>query len=130
MHQRPLSVMISMAGVLVLQAVVQLVYEKEHRLRSMMRMHGLTNGVYLFVMYLYFIIQYILYVAIMIAAGVIAGLGFFRLNDYGALDSHRESLSVTLRYFLNHPRQVAVLHSGPHHPNQAGSEFNGESRCE
>jgi hypothetical protein len=93
MSQRPVSVTISVAGVL--QAVVQLVYEKEHRLRSMMRMHGLTNGVYLFVMYLYFIIQYILYVAIMIAAGVIAGLGFFRLNDYGTPNSHRESLSAT-----------------------------------
>ena len=35
------------------QAVMQLVYETQHRLRSMMRMHGLSNSVYLFVMYLY-----------------------------------------------------------------------------
>ena len=37
----------------VVQAVMQLVYEKQHRLRSMMRMHGLSNSVYLLVTYLY-----------------------------------------------------------------------------
>jgi hypothetical protein len=65
------------------QAVVQLVYEKQHRLRSMMRMHGLSNGVYLLVMYLYFILQYILYIIVMLVAGVAAGLGFFRRNNFG-----------------------------------------------
>lgn len=67
-----------------MQAVVQLVYEKQHRLRSMMRMHGLSNGSYVLVMYLYFVIQYYLYVIIMTIAAVATGLGFFTRNGIGA----------------------------------------------
>ena len=67
-----------------LQAVVQLVYEKEHRLRNMMRMHGLSNGVYLLIMYLYFLLQFMLYILVMIVAGVAAQLEFFKRNSYGA----------------------------------------------
>ena len=65
------------------QAVVQMVYEKQHRLRCMMRMHGLSNSVHLFIMYLYFVLQYTLFTLIMIVGGVAAGLEFFRRNSYG-----------------------------------------------
>ena len=67
----------------VVQAVVQLEYEKQHRLRPMMRMHGLSNSVYLMVMYLYFALQYLLYALIMIIGGVAAQLEFFKANSYG-----------------------------------------------
>lgn len=67
-----------------MQAVVQLVYEKQHRLRSMMRMHGLSNGVYLFIMYMYFVLQYLLYIIVMVIAGVAAQLEYFKRNSYGA----------------------------------------------
>ena len=49
----------------------------------MMRMHGLSNIVYVFIMYLYFIIQYTLYIIVMIGAGVMARLQFFRRNTLG-----------------------------------------------
>lgn len=49
----------------------------------MMRMHGLSNAVYLLIMYLYFVLQYMLYAVIMIIAGVAAQLEFFRRNSYG-----------------------------------------------
>eukprot|EP00892_Ulva_mutabilis_P007665 jgi/Ulvmu1/5270/UM022_0064.1 len=64
-------------------AVVQLVYEKQKRLRTMMKIHGLENGVYILVMYLYFIVQYILYIIIMIIAGNAAQLEYFQRNTIG-----------------------------------------------
>ena len=65
-------------------ALVLLVYEKERRLRMMMRMHGLTNGVYILVTYLYLIIVHILYNAVMMAFGAAVNLGMFRDNNVGA----------------------------------------------
>lgn len=66
-----------------LQAVVQLVYEKQHRLRNIMRMHGLSNGVYVLVMYLYFVVQYYMYAAIVMISGVAAQLDMFTSNGAG-----------------------------------------------
>eukprot|EP00892_Ulva_mutabilis_P012211 jgi/Ulvmu1/9362/UM050_0114.1 len=79
-------------------AVVQLVNEKRHRLRSMMRMHGRDNGAYIVVMYTYFMLQFTLFAAVMIGAGAAAGLNLFRLN----------SVTVQLTfYFLYGNVQVA-----------------------
>lgn len=60
-------------------------YEKEKRLRMMMRMHGLSNGVYIAVTYLYLILLYVVYIAVMMAVGAAVGLGFFRNNSAGAV---------------------------------------------
>lgn len=64
-----------------------LVYEKQQRLRLMMRMHGLSNAVYFFVTYLYLISLYMVYIFVMILVGSLVGLGFFRNNSYRALPS-------------------------------------------
>jgi hypothetical protein len=42
-----------------------------------------SAGVYILVMYLYFIIQYTLYAILLIVAGTAAGLEFFKRNNYG-----------------------------------------------
>lgn len=57
-----------------------------------MRMHGLSNSVYLLIMYLYFVLQYLLYIIIMIVAGVAAGLEYFKRNSYGALRDQSASV--------------------------------------
>ncbi|CAD7696332.1 unnamed protein product [Ostreobium quekettii] len=63
--------------------LVQLVYEKVNRLRIMMKMHGLGDGAYWVVTYLYYLTMYIVYMAVFIAIGSAANLAIFRLNDYG-----------------------------------------------
>ena len=77
---------VSAAGLTVgaMQAVVQLVHEKQHRLRSMMRMHGLSNSAYVLCMYIFFILQYMVYIAFMMVAGLAAQLNIFRVNSVGA----------------------------------------------
>jgi hypothetical protein len=62
-----------------------IVYEKEKRLRPMMRMHGLSNIAYILVTYLYLITLYCVYTAVMLIAGAATNLGFFRRNGAGAL---------------------------------------------
>lgn len=47
----------------------QLVYEKEKRLRMMMKMHGLGDVAYWVVTYLWFLLLYIVYIAIFIIVG-------------------------------------------------------------
>ena len=69
-----------------------LVYEKEKRLRLMMRMHGLNNGVYIAVTYLYLLLLYIVYAAVMLIIGAAVGLGFFRTNSAGVLQQHAKQL--------------------------------------
>lgn len=63
---------------------MQLVYEKERRLRMMMKMHGLGDAAYWLVMYSWFLLLYIAYMAIFVAFGSIVGLNMFRRNSYGA----------------------------------------------
>lgn len=62
--------------------LVQLVDEKENRLRIMMKMHGLGDAAYWIVNYLYYLVLYILYIAVFIAIGSAVDLGIFRLTDY------------------------------------------------
>jgi len=61
--------------------LAQLVYEKERRLRMMMRMHGLGDGAYWLVTYLWFLALYALYMAVFVAFGAAIGLQVFRKNS-------------------------------------------------
>jgi hypothetical protein len=62
---------------------MQLVYEKERRLRMMMKMHGLGDTAYWIVMYSWFLLLYIAYMAIFVFFGSVIGLNMFRKNSYG-----------------------------------------------
>mmetsp|Transcript_29509 Transcript_29509/g.74204 ORF Transcript_29509/g.74204 Transcript_29509/m.74204 type:complete len:651 (+) Transcript_29509:1679-3631(+) len=61
----------------------QLVYEKHMRLRIMMKMHGLSDGVYWLVTFGWYLILSIVYFVLLIVFGSGIGLKFFTLNSYG-----------------------------------------------
>lgn len=63
--------------------LMQLVYEKEKRLRMMMKMHGLGDGAYWLVTYTWFWALYVLYMIIFIAFGSMIGLNMFTKNSLG-----------------------------------------------
>jgi L-cystine uptake protein TcyP (sodium:dicarboxylate symporter family) len=44
---------------------------------------AMSAGSYILVMYLYFMLQYTIYIILMIAAGFVAGLQYFRRNTLG-----------------------------------------------
>ncbi|KAJ0241681.1 ABC transporter A family member 8 [Hirschfeldia incana] len=67
-----------------------LVYEKQQRLRIMMKMHGLGDAPYWIVSYAYFVLVSVLYMLCFAIFGSAIGLNFFRLNDY----------SIQLVFFL------------------------------
>lgn len=66
-------------------SLMQLVYEKEKRLRMMMKMHGLGDGAYWMVTYSWFYALYVVYMFIFILFGSLIGLNMFRKNSYGKL---------------------------------------------
>ncbi|TVT96654.1 hypothetical protein EJB05_58124 [Eragrostis curvula] len=59
-----------------------LVYEKQHKLRTMMKMHGLGDGPYWIIYYMYFLILSTVYLILFVIFGSIIGLNFFKINDY------------------------------------------------
>ncbi|CAN7099404.1 unnamed protein product [Brassica rapa subsp. narinosa] len=59
-----------------------LVYEKQQRLRIIMKMHGLGDGPYWMISYAYFLSISTLYVICLLIFGSVIGLKFFRLNNY------------------------------------------------
>ncbi|KAG2329701.1 hypothetical protein Bca52824_000881 [Brassica carinata] len=59
-----------------------LVYEKQQRLRIIMKMHGLGDGPYWMISYAYFLAISTLYVICLMIFGSAIGLNFFKLNDY------------------------------------------------
>ncbi|VAI77752.1 unnamed protein product [Triticum turgidum subsp. durum] len=59
-----------------------LVYEKQHKLRTMMKMHGLGNGPYWIIYYAYFLILSTVYLVLFVIFGALIGLNFFKTNDY------------------------------------------------
>jgi hypothetical protein len=61
--------------------LMQLVYEKEHRLRMMMKMHGLGDGAYWLVTYTWFWALYTLYMIIFMGFGAMIGLNMFTKNS-------------------------------------------------
>ncbi|CAN6923808.1 hypothetical protein Bca52824_087286 [Brassica carinata] len=76
-----------------------LVYEKQERLRIIMKMHGLGDGPYWMISYAYFLAMSTLYVICLMIYGSAIGLKFFRLNDY--------SIQFTF-YFLYVNLQIAL----------------------
>ncbi|KAL8465014.1 hypothetical protein ACS0TY_034480 [Phlomoides rotata] len=63
--------------------LTSLVYEKQHRLRIMMKMHGLGDGPYWMISYAYFLALSTIYMTCFVIFGSVIGLKFFTLNDYG-----------------------------------------------
>ena len=59
-----------------------LVSEKENRLRNMMKMHGLGDGVYWFIQYVWYFTMNLIYVWILIGMGSAIDLAFFTKTDY------------------------------------------------
>ncbi|XP_045792339.1 ABC transporter A family member 7-like isoform X4 [Trifolium pratense] len=62
--------------------LTSLVYEKEHKLRIMMKMHGLGDGPYWMITYGYFLVLSMIYMLCFVIFGSVLGLKFFTLNDY------------------------------------------------
>jgi hypothetical protein len=60
----------------------QLVYEKERRLRNMMKMHGLGDAAYWAIQYCWFFALNLAFSWILIGFGSAVNLSFFRLTDY------------------------------------------------
>lgn len=50
-----------------------LVYEKQHKLRTMMKMHGLGDGPYWIIYYMYFLIFSTVYLIVFVIFGSIIG---------------------------------------------------------
>ncbi|KAL0342604.1 UNVERIFIED_CONTAM: ABC transporter A family member 7 [Sesamum calycinum] len=65
-----------------LVVLTSLVYEKQHRLRIMMKMHGLGDGPYWMISYAYFLAISSVYMLCFVIFGSAIGLKFFTLNDY------------------------------------------------
>ncbi|KAK1311877.1 ABC transporter A family member 7 [Acorus calamus] len=59
-----------------------LVYEKQEKLKIMMKMHGLGDGPYWIISYAYFFSISVVYIFLFVVFGSVIGLKFFRLNDY------------------------------------------------
>ncbi|CAE6075408.1 unnamed protein product [Arabidopsis arenosa] len=62
--------------------LTSLVYEKQQRLRIIMKMHGLGDGPYWMITYAYFLAISTLYIICLMIFGSAIGLKFFRSNDY------------------------------------------------
>ncbi|CAI8610029.1 unnamed protein product [Vicia faba] len=62
--------------------LTSLVYEKQQKLRIMMKMHGLGDGPYWMITYGYFLALSVIYMLCFVTFGSVLGLKFFTLNDY------------------------------------------------
>ncbi|KAL9241235.1 hypothetical protein vseg_015366 [Gypsophila vaccaria] len=76
-----------------------LVYEKQQRLRIMMKMHGLGDGPYWTISYAYFLAVSVIYMICFVIFGSLIGLKIFTTNDY--------SIQFVF-YFLYINLQIAV----------------------
>ncbi|WVZ64712.1 hypothetical protein U9M48_014192 [Paspalum notatum var. saurae] len=59
-----------------------LVYEKQQKLKVMMKMHGLKDGPYWLISYSYFLALSVVYMSFFVIFGSLIGLNFFRVNAY------------------------------------------------
>ncbi|KAK7304601.1 hypothetical protein VNO77_42484 [Canavalia gladiata] len=62
--------------------LTSLVYEKQQKLRIMMKMHGLGDGPYWMISYGYFLALSVVYMLCFVIFGSVIGLKFFTMNDY------------------------------------------------
>ncbi|KAF3781963.1 ABC transporter A family member 3 [Nymphaea thermarum] len=63
--------------------LMSLVYEKQQKLRIMMKMHGLGDGPYWLISYCYYLFLSTIYVILFAVSGCLIGLKIFQLNNYG-----------------------------------------------
>ncbi|XP_015942537.1 ABC transporter A family member 7-like [Arachis duranensis] len=63
--------------------LISLVYEKQHKIRMMMKMHGLGDGPYWLISYAYFLAISMAYMLCFVLMGSFFGFHFFRENNYG-----------------------------------------------
>ncbi|CAL5023198.1 unnamed protein product [Urochloa decumbens] len=59
-----------------------LVYEKQQKLRTIMKMHGLGDMTYWIISYCYFLFLSLLYMLFLVVFGSCAGIKLFKLSDY------------------------------------------------
>lgn len=70
-----------------------MVYEKESRLRVMMKMHGLGDAAYWIINYIYYFLLYCTYMTIFVLVASAADLAIITKNSYGNyLKSNSQSL--------------------------------------
>ncbi|KAF7123417.1 hypothetical protein RHSIM_Rhsim12G0157900 [Rhododendron simsii] len=62
--------------------LTSLVYDKQQKIRIMMKMHGLGDGPYWMITYAYFLALSLAYMLCFVIFGSVIGLKFFTLNDY------------------------------------------------
>ncbi|KAH7527958.1 hypothetical protein FEM48_Zijuj05G0021200 [Ziziphus jujuba var. spinosa] len=62
--------------------LTSLVYDKENKLRIMMKMHGLGDAAYWTISHAYFLFISLIYMLSLMLFGSVLGLVFFRMNDY------------------------------------------------
>ncbi|KAI8528923.1 hypothetical protein RHMOL_Rhmol12G0185800 [Rhododendron molle] len=62
--------------------LTSLVYDKQQKIRIMMKMHGLGDGPYWMITYAYFLALSLAYMLCFVIFGSVIGLKFFILNDY------------------------------------------------
>ncbi|GFZ12086.1 ABC2 homolog 6 [Actinidia rufa] len=62
--------------------LTSLIYEKQQKLRIMMKMHGLGDGPYWMITYAYNLVISSMYMICFVLFGSLIGLKFFTLNDY------------------------------------------------
>lgn len=60
-----------------------MVYEKQQKLKIMMKMQGLKDGPYWMISYAYFFVLSVAYMTFFVVFGYFIGLNFFRVNSYG-----------------------------------------------
>ncbi|KAG2649449.1 hypothetical protein PVAP13_1NG542900 [Panicum virgatum] len=63
--------------------LTNIVYERQNKIRIMMKMHGIGDLPYWTISYCYFILLSLLYVLSFMLFGSVLGLSFFRQNNYG-----------------------------------------------
>ncbi|WVZ77360.1 hypothetical protein U9M48_025238 [Paspalum notatum var. saurae] len=67
----------------ILQVIlINLVYEKQQKLRAMMKMHGLGDMAYWTISYCYFLLISLLYILLLVIFGSIVGIKLFSANSY------------------------------------------------
>ncbi|XP_020244147.1 ABC transporter A family member 7-like isoform X2 [Asparagus officinalis] len=59
-----------------------IVYDKQHKLKIMMKMHGLKDSPYWIISHAYFFAMSLFYMLCFVMFGTVIGLKFFTLNDY------------------------------------------------
>ncbi|XP_028209285.1 ABC transporter A family member 7-like isoform X2 [Glycine soja] len=78
----PSSVLLRIPRSINLVVLTSLVYEKQQKLRIMMKMHGLGDGPYWMISYGYFLAISVIYMLCFVIFGSLLGLKIFTINDY------------------------------------------------